>query len=68
MIRSVAETAMSVYGFETIGFLDGFEGLYTGKHDVLCSDEVTDILSQGGTILGSPSLTVLPRPHPFMND
>jgi len=53
VIRSVAETAMNIYGYSTLGFLDGFEGLYYGKYHELCNDSVSDILSVGGTILGT---------------
>jgi len=32
---------------------DGFEGLYTGQYEVLCGESVSDLISVGGTILGT---------------
>jgi len=53
VIRAVCTTANNVYGFETIGFHDGFEGLYNGSHVNLSCNDVSDLLSLGGTVLGT---------------
>eukprot|EP01125_Pyxidicula_operculata_P014973 TRINITY_DN5056_c0_g1_i1.p1 TRINITY_DN5056_c0_g1~~TRINITY_DN5056_c0_g1_i1.p1 ORF type:complete len:370 (+),score=75.09 TRINITY_DN5056_c0_g1_i1:27-1112(+) len=53
VIRAVVETAKNKYNVNSIGFVDGFEGLWTGEHVQLCCGDVSDILSTGGTILGT---------------
>jgi len=53
VIRAVCTTANNMYGFETIGFHDGFEGLYTGSHVDLTCNYVSDLISIGGTVLGT---------------
>jgi ATP-dependent phosphofructokinase / diphosphate-dependent phosphofructokinase len=53
VIRSVAKPAMNDFGATVIGIEDGFEGLVEGKTRVLANTDVSGILSQGGTILGT---------------
>ncbi len=52
VIRGVAKPAHD-HGLSVMGILDGFEGLVTGKAKELYNKDVSGILSQGGTILGS---------------
>ncbi len=52
-IRAVAKTAIHDCGWEVKGILDGFEGLVTGKSKQLESSDVSNILTLGGTILGT---------------
>jgi len=52
VIRGVTKPAHE-YGITVIGIEDGFEGLVTGKARELYNKDVSGILSQGGTILGS---------------
>lgn len=52
VIRGVTKPAHD-QGLEVIGILDGFEGLVEGKAQQLYNKDVSGILAQGGTILGS---------------
>ncbi|MFA8343119.1 MAG: 6-phosphofructokinase [Rhodothermaceae bacterium] len=52
VIRGVTKPAHE-YGITVLGIQDGFEGLVTGKAKELYNVNVSGILSQGGTILGS---------------
>lgn len=53
VIRGVTKTAITRYGMEVIGFKDGFEGLIDNRFMMLTYENVSGILTQGGTILGS---------------
>jgi 6-phosphofructokinase 1 len=53
VIRAVAKTAMFDYGLEVWGIEDGFLGLIRNKMHRLTTDDVSNILTRGGTILGS---------------
>lgn len=53
VIRAVTKTAISVYGMEVAGFQDGFRGLVLDQVVPLTYDAVSNILTQGGTILGT---------------
>ncbi len=50
------------FGFETIGFRDGWKGLMENDSIPLSSDQTKNILSLGGTILGSS------RTNPFKRE
>jgi len=52
-IRAIAKTAVHDYGWELIGINDGYEGLINGKARQLLFSDVSNILSLGGTILGT---------------
>ena len=52
VIRGVAKAAMH-YGIEVIGIKDGFRGLVENRTMRLQSSDVSGILTQGGTFLGS---------------
>ena len=58
-IRGVAKAAISIYGMKVIGFLDGFRGLVENRTRILEDRDVSGILTQGGTILG----TARDKPH-----
>lgn len=61
VIRSVVLTATRCYGWEVVGILQGFDGLYAGLPAVsLHEDNVHDLLSKGGTVLGAAN-----RGNPF---
>lgn len=60
VIRAVVKTAYNDYGIETIGFMDGYEGLVEGRYRDLPIREVSGLLSQGGTVLGTSN-----RADPF---
>ena len=53
VIRGVTKTAIHWFGWEVIGFFDGFQGLIEGRYEILTFERVSGILNQGGTILGS---------------
>ena len=53
VIRAVTKTAQNDYGATVLGIEDGFEGLVEGRMHELTHQEVSGILSHGGTILGS---------------
>jgi phosphofructokinase-like protein len=60
VIRAVSKTAMVKYGLEVVGFLDGFWGLIHNQRRVLSYDDVSGVLTLGGTILGTSN-----RANPF---
>jgi ATP-dependent phosphofructokinase / diphosphate-dependent phosphofructokinase len=53
VIRAVAKTAMHQYGLEVWGIEDGFLGLIRNRMRQLTRDDVSNILTRGGTILGT---------------
>lgn len=53
VIRGVSKSAMSRYGMEVIGIMDGFSGLMKRNARKLTGRDVSGILTLGGTILGS---------------
>lgn len=53
VIRAVAKTAIYQHGLEVWGIEDGFLGLIRNRMHRLSSDDVSNILTRGGTILGS---------------
>lgn len=53
VIRAVTKTAISRYGMEVWGIEDGFLGLIEGRMHPLQYEDVSNILTVGGTILGS---------------
>jgi len=60
VIRGVAKACIGQYGFEVIGIIDGFEGLIRKKTIALTWQQVSGILTLGGTILGTSN-----RANPF---
>ena len=53
VIRAVVKTAIHDYGMEVLGIEDGYEGLLEKRARFLSSDDVSGILTHGGTILGT---------------
>ncbi|MDH6578927.1 6-phosphofructokinase [Kitasatospora sp. MAP5-34] len=53
VIRSVVHRGTDVHGDEIIGIEDGFLGLIEGRSRPVSHDDVTGLLTLGGTILGS---------------
>jgi ATP-dependent phosphofructokinase / diphosphate-dependent phosphofructokinase len=53
VIRSVVHRAVDVHGDEVIGIEDGFLGLIEQRARPIGHDDVTGLLTRGGTILGS---------------
>ena len=58
-IRGVGKTILNQYGMQMIGFRDGFRGLMENRTMRLESTDLSDILTRGGTILG----TSRDKPH-----
>lgn len=55
-IRAVVRTAL-YYGDEIYAVYDGYRGLVTGKIEKFDRSNVSDILSRGGTVLGTSRMT-----------
>ncbi|MCX6013320.1 MAG: 6-phosphofructokinase, partial [Chloroflexi bacterium] len=53
VIRAVAKKAILQYGFEVYGIEYGYEGVINGKYRKLEFDDVSGIITLGGTILGT---------------
>ena len=53
VIRAVAKTAIFDHGWECYGIADGFLGLVENRIRKLNTDDVSNILALGGTILGT---------------
>ena len=56
VIRAVAKKAILEYDTEIIGIEDGFEGLVHQKYRKLTYKDVSNILTLGGTILGTSNI------------
>jgi ATP-dependent phosphofructokinase / diphosphate-dependent phosphofructokinase len=52
-IRAFGKAATSSYGMDLIGFQDGFEGLIEDRCMPIQSSDLSNILSAGGTFLGT---------------
>ena len=57
-IRAVGKAAQRAYGMQVIGFKDGFLGLMQDRHEDLDSDDLSGILTRGGTVLGTSRIKV----------
>ncbi len=64
VIRSVTKTAILEHGWKVTGILDGYEGLIDYRRIELTSAHVSNILTQGGTILGTSNIAN-PFAHPI---
>ncbi len=60
VIRAVVRTARSRYDIDVVGILDGFAGLVENQTRPLGPDDVSGLLTRGGTILGTSN-----RADPF---
>lgn len=60
VLRAVVKTADNDYDVKVIGFNDGYEGLILNRYRELNNRDVSGILAQGGTILGTSN-----RADPF---
>src|SRR5438128_2280751 len=63
-IRAVGKAAQDVYGMRVTGFLNGFRGLVENRTMALDSHQLSGILTDGGTILG----TSRDKPHSMLID
>ncbi|MCK4871946.1 MAG: 6-phosphofructokinase [Phycisphaerales bacterium] len=53
VIRAVAKSAIMQHGLQVFGIEDGFLGLVQNRISELTTDDVSGILTRGGTILGT---------------
>ncbi|HTY45454.1 MAG TPA: ATP-dependent 6-phosphofructokinase [Patescibacteria group bacterium] len=53
VIRAVTKKAILEHGFQVIGIEDGYHGLVNNQHRQLSFEDVSGILTMGGTILGT---------------
>jgi 6-phosphofructokinase 1 len=60
VVRGVVKSAIHTYGWEVFGFYDAFRGLVSGNGRWLKWNDVSGILTMGGTILGTTN-----RDNPF---
>lgn len=60
-IRGVGKTAILEYGMEVIGISSGFLGLINHEYSVLDENQLSGILTLGGTILERPARTRLKK-------
>ena len=61
-IRGIGKTAIVEYGMEVYGFSEGFRGLLDKDYTILEESQLSGILTDGGTILGTS------RVKPFKKD
>lgn len=57
VIRAVTKTAINKYGLKVYGIEDAYKGLIENRIRPLSFDDVSNILTTGGTILGSSNTT-----------
>jgi phosphofructokinase-like protein len=62
VIRAVVRKGVEALGWEVVGFLDGWQGPLEGRSRPIVLNDVEDILTRGGTILGSS------RTNPYQVD
>ncbi len=53
VIRAIGKTALVAHDMEVLGFIDGFTGITEHRYIPLNMDNLSSLLSRGGTILGS---------------
>ena len=53
VIRAVTKSAIFTHGLEVVGIEDGFEGLVKNRMGPVTTQDVSNILTLGGTILGT---------------
>ncbi|HEX9761985.1 MAG TPA: ATP-dependent 6-phosphofructokinase [Acidimicrobiia bacterium] len=57
-IRAVGKSAQRAHGMHVIGFHDGFLGLMQNRFSRLSSDDLSGILTRGGTVLGTSRVKI----------
>ena len=60
VVRAVSKNALG-HGIEVLGFKNGFDGLVRNEFINITDETVSNILTQGGTILGSSNIAFLVR-------
>ena len=59
VIRAITKTARNTYGWEVVGFRNGYKGLYESDIIDLDEESISGTLHRGGTILYSSNKTNL---------
>jgi len=57
VIRAVAKRAILERGWDVVGLEDGYDGLIHNRHRLLSYEDVSGILTLGGTILGASKIS-----------
>jgi phosphofructokinase-like protein len=57
VVRAVAKKAIREHSFDVVGIEDGYEGLVRNRWHMLGYDDVSGIVTLGGTILGTSNTT-----------
>jgi len=52
-IRGIGKTALGIYNMQVTGFMDGFRGVMENRSIRMSGDNLSGILTLGGTILGT---------------
>ena len=60
VLRGIIKTSILKFGYEVIGFRDGYRGLVNDDFVKLNLSDATGILDKGGTIIGTSN-----RDNPF---
>ena len=63
-IRAFGKAATQTYGMQLTGFQDGFDGLIEDRCMPINSSDLSNILSAGGTFLGTSRRQPSPAQHP----
>jgi len=67
VIRAVTKSAIFRHSLEVVGIEDGFEGLVNNRMGLITTQDVSNILTLGGTILGTNNRCD-PRRYPISTD
>ena len=61
-IRGVCYSCIDKYGIKVVGFRDGYRGLINGDAFSLSKENVSDLLAEGGTFLGTSRCKPFKKP------
>ncbi|MBQ5470825.1 MAG: 6-phosphofructokinase [Treponema sp.] len=61
-IRGVCYTCIEKYGIKVVGFRDGYRGLISGDSFAVTKENISDILAEGGTFLGTSRCKPFKKP------
>ncbi|MFH1862202.1 MAG: ATP-dependent 6-phosphofructokinase [bacterium] len=63
VIRAATRRAIETYGWEVVGFRDGWKGVIEGWYEPLTQKSVVGILHRGGTVLGTSRTNPMKKPE-----
>src|SRR5262249_2648604 len=67
VLRAFVLRGVERHGFEVVGLLDGWKGLVSGRPRTLTPSDVRDLVSVGGTILGTSRTNPYKKPEDLEN-